>query len=197
MRALLVVGWLMVPLGVAIWHYGPGQDRVQLDKVAAMLAKADQHAAAADWTEAVFQYDEALRTLPADRKAEARRVRLERAKAQMNARQLPQAHADLQSLVEELKGDEKADAKLLAGARAALASAQYYMTWLLRLEGQPRELWEPEIEAARQTYRLLAEEADEHGDGAVAEQNRADLESAIRLARMDLSELQGLPLPSQ
>ena len=64
----------------------------------------------------------------------------------------------------------------------------------MRLEGVSRAEWEPEIEAARQHYALL-----ENGAGSVADKGRYqyDLASAIRLARMDLTELQGLPLPSQ
>jgi hypothetical protein len=196
MRMLLLVGWLILPLGVGIWHYGPGQDRVRLDEAAGLLAEAERHAAAGAWADAVEKYEEALKRLPADRVAEVRRVRLERAKAQMLARQLPAAHADLKALVEELK-DGGADAVLLAEAREALANSQYYMTWLMRLEGQPRDLWEPEIESARQTYRLLAEQASAQGDDTAVKKNREDLEASVRLARMDLSELQGLPLPSQ
>ena len=94
--------------------------------------------------------------------------------------------------------DEKqADEKLLQDARAALAHSQYYMTWLMRLEGQARETWEPEIENARQTLRLLQGQAEQDGDQAAAKSFRENLESTIRLARMDLSDLQGLPLPSQ
>ena len=110
---------------------------------------------------------------------------------------LPDARRDLASLVDEISGDPKPDATLLDESRAALANAQYYSTWLLRLGGASREDWEPEIEAARQNYRLLAEEAAKSGDEKVAAATREDLESAVRLARMDLSELQGLPLPSQ
>lgn len=197
MRALLLVGWLLVPLGVGIWHYGPGQERMLLDDAAGLLAEADGFAASGKWDAAVEKYDEALRLLPARGTQEVRQVRLQRAKAQMLARQLPQAHADLQSLVEELGSDRSADAELLADARSSFASAQYYMTWLMRLEGQPRELWEKEIESARQIYRLLAETAEAHGDATSARKNREDLEAAIRLARLDLSELQALPLPSQ
>jgi hypothetical protein len=196
MRMLLLVGWLMLPLGVGIWHFGPGQDRVRLDEVAALLAEAEGHVAAGQWAEAVGKYEEALKNLPADRVAEVRRVRLERSKAQMLARQLPAAHADLKVLIEELK-DGGANHTLLAEARETLANSQYYMTWLMRLEGQPRDLWEPEIESARQTYRLLAEQASAKGDDTAVKKNREDLEASVRLARMDLSELQGLPLPSQ
>ena len=71
------------------------------------------------------------------------------------------------------------------------------LTWLMRLEGLGREAWEPEIEAARQNFKLLAEQAEKSGDRVAAQMRKEDLESAIRLARMDLSELQGLPLPSQ
>lgn len=197
MRSLFIVGWLLLPIAAGIWHHGPGQDRMLMDEVAGFLSRAEQSVAAENWDDAVAQYDEALKRLPAQLTTENRGIRLERAKAQMNAQQLPAAHQDLKSLVDELKDDPKADAALLADARTALASAQYYMTWLLRLEGEPRELWEPEIEGARQNYRLLAEQSEAKGDADGAQRNRADLEASIRLARMDLSELQGLPLPSQ
>ncbi|MCA9215380.1 MAG: hypothetical protein KDB27_20085, partial [Planctomycetales bacterium] len=79
-------------------------------------------------------------------------------------------------------------------ARAALANSQYYRTWLMKLEGLPEETWKPEIESARQTYRLLAESV---ADAELEKRFKEDLESTIRLARMDASDLQGLPLPSQ
>jgi hypothetical protein len=71
-----------------------------------------------------------------------------------------------------------------------LAGAKYYMTWLMRLEGLPQEDWEPEIESARQHFRLLAEKGTPD-----QERYQQKLESAIRLARMDLTELQGQALP--
>jgi hypothetical protein len=197
MRILTILGWLMIPVLIAAYHYGPGQERVQLDRVAAALSEADRHAANKEWAEAVAKYDEALHLLPSAKTQEARKIRLERAKAQMLSQMLPEAHADLQALLVELKKDPGADQTLIDQTRRALASSQYYMTWLLRLEGQPRDLWEPEIESARQNYRLLAEQADKAGDGTCAQQYREDLESAVRLARMELSELQGLPLPCQ
>ena len=113
------------------------------------------------------------------------------------ASQLPTALPDLKVLAEELQGDLQADRKLVADTRESLAQAHYYMTWLMRLEGLTRDVWEPEIEAARQNYRLLAEDAEKRGDEAAAKKSREDLEAAVRLARLELSELQGLPLPSQ
>jgi hypothetical protein len=197
MRMLLLVGWLQVPVIMAAWHYGPGQERLQLDDAADVLADAERHAAHEEWADAVAKYDEAIRLLPPGKVEESRRLRLERSKAQMLAKKLPTAHEELKSLVEELQNDPAADKKLFEQARQALANARYYVTWLMRLEGASKEDWEPEIEASRQAYRLLAEEAAADGDTEAANKFQQDLESSIRLARMDLSDLQGLPLPSQ
>jgi hypothetical protein len=197
MRILLLVGWLGVAVVAVAWHYGPGQSLAQFDRAAAAARTADEAVAAKRYSAAVSGYDNALKLLPPGRPDLARRMRLEKAKAMMLARKLPEARADLEDLVAELQSDSKPDETILADARETLANSQYYMTWLMRLERQPREQWEPEVEAARQTYRLLAEQAAGKGDAAKARQFREDVESSIRLARMDLGELQGLPLPSQ
>ena len=197
MRTLLLLGWLCVPVAFGAYHYGPGQEKMRLDDVGRMLEGADQQAADADWETASKSYDEALGLLPADHQDEARRIRLERDKAWINSEKLPEADADLAALVEDLQADPKPNTKLLADAREAMANAQYYMTWLKKLEGLPLEDWEPGIESARQTYRLLAEDAEQAGDTSAAAKSREDLESAIRLARMDPGDLQGRAIPKQ
>ncbi len=53
------------------------------------------------------------------------------------------------------------------------------------------------IETARQTLRLLAESPSSDESEEVARKDKEDLEASVRLARMELSDLQGLPLPSQ
>ncbi|HPF15810.1 MAG TPA: hypothetical protein PLJ12_16215, partial [Planctomycetota bacterium] len=126
-----------------------------------------------------------------------RRIRLELAKLRMEHKQLPTAQRELSELVKELSEDETASPELLAEARRSYANAQYYITYLMRLEGYTREDWEPQIEISRQMYRLLAEQADQVGDDALALASREDLESTVRLARLDLQDLQGLPLPNQ
>lgn len=197
MRKAVLAVWLLLPIGAFAYHEGPGQDLQALEEADAVLERAHALARAERYPEAVKLFEEALRLLPAERTGEARRVRLACAEARMLASELPRARADLERLVEELQADPAADGDLLAEARRALAGAHYYMTWLMRLEGLPRERWEPEIEAARQIYRLLAEEAQARGDETRAAGRLGDLEAAVRLARMDLQELQGLPLPSQ
>ncbi len=197
MRVFVLLAWLIVPVVVGVYHLGPGQEQMILDEAGEQIRAAQQHVTAEQWKEAVAEFDGALELLPSDRADEACRVRIEKAKAQMMAHQLPEAHADLKTLVDELLADENAGSDLITDARAALANSQYYMTWLMRLEGVHRDLWEPEIESARQIHRMLAESSQEAGDDRAATRHQEDLESTIRLARMDLSELQGLPLPSQ
>lgn len=198
LRILLLTGWMLVGAAGAVAHFfGPGVDGRKLDLVAKHIRAAEAAAANGDHDVAAEEYAAALKELPEGRTAEARKIRLERAKAQMLARQLPEAHGELRNLVSELTADPSADPKLVADARSALANSQYYATWLMRLEGLGRDEWEPEIESARQTYKLLAEDADKRGDTAAAAKHREDLEAAIRLERMELSELQGLNLPKQ
>ena len=198
LRILLLTGWLLLGVAGAVAHYfGPGVERQKLDAVAKELRAAESYAADGDFALAVDRYNEALKALPDGRAAEARKIRVERSKAMMLAKQLPDAHADMRTLVDELAADSGADPALLADARSTLANSQYYMTWLMRLEGLGRDAWEPEVEAARQTYKLLAEEAEKRGDAAAAKKHREDLESSVRLARLELADLQGLPLPSQ
>jgi hypothetical protein len=62
----------------------------------------------------------------------------------------------------------------------------------MRLEGAQADEWLQPVESARQNFRLLAEEAR---DEKATEDYEKNLEATIRLARMDLSELQGMPLP--
>ena len=197
LRLFLLTAWLLAALGAGVYHLSAGPEKMKVDTAALRLAEAEAAAAKEDYTEAIEGYDLALAALPAHRKDDARKIRLEKAKAQMLAKKLPEAHADLKALVDELAAEPGVDAKFAADARSTLANAQYYTTWLMRLEGLGHDVWEPEIDAARQNYKLLAEQADARGDGGTATKAREDLEAAIRLARAELSELQGMPLPKQ
>ncbi len=197
MRGAILCGWLLIPAIVLAYHYGPGQQLLRMDDAGADLRRARQHVVEKQWLAAVDAFNAAIEALPSQQIDASRRARLERAKAQMLASQLPEAYDDLTNIMEELEADQTVDANFVHDARQALASAQYYMTWLMRLEGQPRDEWEPQIEASRQNYALLASQADAAGDAPRSHQHEEDLEAAIRLSQLDLSELQALPLPAQ
>lgn len=197
MRTFGLLAWLMIPVLAGAYHYGPGQEKLRLDDVSRLLAEADTLAAHEKWSEASSRYEKALALLPPGRLDKARWVRLQRAKVQMFDRQLPEATAALKELADQLEADRSADPKLRDDVHAALANSQYYMTWLMRLEGLGAADWEPEIENSRQTFRMLAEQAEVRGETVAATKHRKDLESTIRLSRMDLAQLQGLDLPRQ
>lgn len=200
MRRYVIAAWCFVPVLFLGFHYGaPGKRLQTLDQVDQLLYQAKLSIDQDEWKVAVEKYDQALGMMPPELTAQTRKILLEKCKAQMMAEQLPQAHSTLQGLLDDMLAEpaEKQNVALIRETRSSLASSQYYMTWLMRLEGEPQERWMPEIESARQHYKLLAEELEKAGNKQQARKYEEDLESSIKLARMDLSELQGLPLPSQ
>lgn len=197
MRTILIVVWLFVGLTGVIYHLGPGQQQMELDQINSSLTQARHAVNESQWSEAVRLFDLSIAELPSEKIKQARQLQLEKAKAQMMAKQLPDARKSLETLLEDVRSDKESDPRFVAEVQSTLANSQYYMTWLMRLEGLPKDEWMPEIEAARQHYAQLANDAEELGDEVLLDRSKEDLESAVRLARMDLSELQGLPLPSQ
>jgi len=198
MRNILLVGWLLLPVGAWAYHEGPGQDRIALEETDAVILAAQKAVAAGEWKLAVSEYEAALGKLPKNPDAYdvkvTQRLQIELNKARMQASGLPKARDELETLVEQMQGADDTDPVLMRDARQALANAQFYKTWLMRLEGLDRTIWEPEIEAARQNWRLLAELATSKSEKAL---HQEDLEAAVRLARLEIEDLQGLPLPSE
>ena len=198
MRNILLVGWLLLPIGAWAYHEGPGQDRIALEQSDSVILAAHEAAIAGDWKLAVAEYKSALATLPKNPDSYdvevSQRLQLELNKARMQAAGLPEARDELESMVEQMQANDKTDPVLMRDARQALARSQFYTTWLMRLEGLDRKVWEPEIEAARQNWRLLAEQATNDSEKVL---HQEDLEAAVRLARLEIEDLQGLPLPSE
>jgi hypothetical protein len=197
MKILILTLWCLIPLGLLAYHYGPGREMMTLDATASVLETAKSKSAAGDWPAVIAAYEESLAKLPKDRISEARRIRLELAKARMEAAELPKAREELAALSTDLAEDPAADPALRDETLATLASARFYMTWLMKLEGLPDSEWEPEIEAARQEQKLLVQRATDAGDTVAAKKHADDLESSIRLARMEPEELYGQAIPNQ
>jgi hypothetical protein len=192
-RKLFLYAWLLAPVALLAYHYGPGQAGLARDAAADKIELARQLEQKEDWREAVTAYDEALARLPAADSKTRGQLRLARSKARMYAGELPEAIADMEGQLAEMEKSQ-APARSAQEVRAALGMAQYYAGWLMRLEGASTAEWNVQVENARQHFRLLAEE-NLTSDPAAAKVHQENLESAIRLARMDLSELQGMPLP--
>jgi hypothetical protein len=197
MRELIIVIWLFIGLGAGIYHFGPGREKLEQDHVAALIREARDSVEQEDWSKAIEKFDLVLARLPEQRHADSLQIQLEQCKAQMMAQQLPTARDSLEQLYSDARNDPSLSQKFVADVQSTLANSQYYMAWLMRLEGLAEEEWLPEIESSRQHYAQLADDAEKRGDLALAKRSSEDLESAVRLARMDLGELQGLPLPNQ
>ena len=195
MRKLFIFIWLLIPLGAAAYHFGPGQESLKFDQAYQYVNLAEKHLRDKEFAEAVVDFDKAISSLPNGDISIAKKLRLEKAKAQMQCSQLPEAYKNLESMLSEL--NENTEPKIRAEIKSTLANAQYYITWLMRLEGHPREVWEPVIESSRQNYYAAAEFTKSEGNQKTTDELLQNLEASIKLARMDLDELQGLPLPNQ
>ena len=205
MRRVLLVAWItLLPLG-GLYHLVAGSEHQEMDQLGRELAEARELVHQEEWAAALPHFETALGGLPKDMQSQSRQIRLEMAQAKMNASRLPEAHGDLKGLLDEILMERTESSKepkpdthrLERSVRESLANSQFYMTWLMRLEGLPHSEWEPEIESARQNYRMLAESAKKSGRSSDAKRQQENLEATIRLARLDLTDLQGLPLPNQ
>jgi len=193
-KKLLTAAWFLVPVVLLAVHYGPGQRGLSRDQAADKIAAARQAEQEESWADAVQLYSDALAALPQADLKQRFQLRLSQANARLMSGELPEAKADLDGLLADaLKSP--VDASQVAEIRSSLASAEYYAGWLMRLEGATTEEWMAETESSRQHFRLLAESAQTVGTAGADYQK--NLEAVIRLQRMDLSELKGLPMPKQ
>lgn len=191
-KTILFCVWLLVPVVLLAYHYGPGQARLAQDRAAKKIAEAKAFEAKEDWAAAYAAWTDALAATPASKTTERFELRLAQGRTRMWTGDLPEAIPDLENLLTEVQ--RGGDKSLQNEVRATLAGGQYYEGWLMRLEGAPAEEWLQPVEGARQNFRLLAENT---ADTKLAADFKKNLEATIRLERMDLSELQGQPLPKK
>lgn len=194
-KKLLLSLWLVLPVALLAYHYGPGREGMARDQVAELLVKSKAAESTGDWTRAVKLYDDALALLPHSDTDTRGHIRLARAEARIPIGELPEAMQDFETLLDDVTVAE-GNSPLALEVRESLASSQYYAAWLMRLEGADRQEWTIPADQARQNYRMLAEVSGKAGDARLTDREK-NLEATIRLAQMDLSELQGLPLPKQ
>lgn len=195
MRKFLSALWLLVPVAIISWHYGPGQDSLSRDQAARFISNARLAETSKDWKSARDYYRQAMDALPAGDTDVRLAVQLSAAKTRMYLGELPEGMEQVDALLDEAL-QTSANKALQDEIRATSGLMHYYVAWLMRLEGAETEEWTEQTEIARQQYRLLAEQAAAQKDSA-ADSYQKNLEAVVRLSRMDLSELKALPLPSE
>ena len=193
-KNLFILLWALAPVALLAYHYGPGQAGLAREEAKASIRAALDFEAKKQWQQAIDAYNNALATLPDTETAKRQQLQLARANARIYVGELPEAMLSMEHLLDETaKGS---DSKLENKVRSSLASAQYYTGWLMRLELAEKKEWKEPLEKARQNFRLLAEQTDKT-DATASEDHQKNLEAVVRLARMDLSEVQALPLPKK
>ena len=190
-RTALIAGWCVVLLGLLGLHFGPGQRAVSAQRIDAQSNAALAAEQMEDWGLAVEKWTEALSQTEANAHDERARLALRLQMARVMKGELPEALEATAALHDEVL-EQDVTPETEEKVRAQLAAMHYWAAWLMRLEGATAEEWEPVADMARMHFRKLAE-----SDSGDADEHKKNLESVIRLQRMDLSELRGMPLPKE
>ena len=196
MKKYLVLLWLLLPLPVVVLHFGRGQQWLALDKAHAHVKQAEAAELNDDWQQADQHYRDAAKLVSTS--DPALRLRLDLAQVRTSFR-MGEAVKAIDS-AERLLSDP-AIRNMPVGfqreSRELAGRIHYYAGWVMRLEGASRELWMEEAELARQNFRLLTEQSASQGANDYSAKQQENLESAVQLQRLSLTELMARPLPEE
>ena len=199
-KKYLVLVWLLVPVALLSYHYGPGREALAWQEAAALRAQARAAEAAGHWELAAKTYGQALGAVPASygpssngpasevaarvdpgEAALARdQLRLAQLRAQFQLGDLAQSLADLEQFVKHVETVHGLDSPLTFDAHDMLGRVHYHAMVALRLESAEKELWMKEWELARQNFRFLAE----HSPASRNLSDRKNLEVVIKSANL-------------
>ncbi len=196
MKRWFLLLWLLVPLPVVVWHFGPGQQWLARDRAFALISQAQQAEAKKNWTEAEKLYQEAGSKIG----SRDPNVRMQLDVALVRDRYQQGSAVEAIDGIDRVLADARFQALPAAQQREARELAgriHYYAAWTMRLEGAQKDLWMEEAELARQNYRLLTESSFDAGKTSYAQKQQTNLESSVRMQRLSYSELMGRPLPEE
>jgi hypothetical protein len=196
MKKYFVLLWLLLPLPVVVLHFGRGQQWLALDKAHAYVKQAQIAEQKEDWQQSSQLYGAAAKCVS----TESRDVKLRLELAQVRTRfRMGEAVAAIDGVDKLLDDPTMASmpAEFQRESRELAGRIHYYAGWVMRLEGASRELWMEEAELSRQSFRLLAEQSNAKGINIYAEEQQKNLESAVQLQRLSLTELMARPLPKE
>jgi hypothetical protein len=196
MKRFLLLLWLLVPLPLVVWHYGPGQRWLARDQAHTLIQRAQQLESDKDWRAAESLYREAADKIGATDDRLKTRLDL----ALVRARYRQGGAVEAIDLADRPIADPKfhqQPEELQREARELAGRIHYHAAWVMRLEGAQRDLWMEEAELARQNFRMLSEDSLAAGRTNYSQLQQTNLETAVRLQRMSLTELMGRPLPEE
>ncbi|MBN2507743.1 MAG: hypothetical protein JXQ71_13725 [Verrucomicrobia bacterium] len=196
MKRVFLLGWLLLPLPVLVWHYGPGQHWLARDHAHVLIQRATRAEAQRDWSAAEALYREAAATVGVTDARVKAQLDLALVRTRYRMGSAVEAIDMVDRIIAEPKFHEQPQ-EWQREARELAGRVHYYAAWVMRLEGAQRDLWMEEAELARQNFRLLSEESlgARHTNYSLFQQT--NLEAAVRLQRLSLIELMGRPLPEE
>lgn len=196
MKRFALFLWLLLPLPLVVWHYGPGQKWLARDQAHKLIQHAQKAEAQKNWREAETLFRDASQRV---RNTDPRlKTQLDLALVRARYRQggAVEAIDGIDALINEPKFHSQ-PAELQREARELAGRIHYHAAWVMRLEGAQKDLWMEEAELARQNFRLLAEQSLAAARPDSSQLQQTNLESAVRLQRMGLVELMARPLPEE
>lgn len=196
MKKYFVLLWLLLPLPVVVLHFGRGQQWLANDKAYVFVTEAQIAEEKEDWQQADRLYNAAAKCVTPESRDLKLRLDLAQVRTRFRAGDAMAAIDGADKLL-----DDPAMAKMPADfqreSRELAGRIHYYSGWVMRLEGASRELWMEEAELSRQNFRLLAEQSSADGVKDYSAKQQENLESAVQLQRLSLTELMARPLPKE
>jgi hypothetical protein len=186
LKRWLIAIWLLVPVGLVSYHFGPGQRELAWREAAALRAVAEQHERNQHWEQAVTAYAQAASAVPAfsDEASGATlardQLRLAQLKAAFQLGKLDETLTDTRQFVEHVEATHGPHSQLAFDARDFLGRVHYQAMIALRLESAEKEVWMKQWELARQNFRFLAE----HSPADRNQLDRQNLEVVIKSANL-------------
>ncbi len=205
MRKYLVLLWLLLPLPVVVLHYGRGQEWLARDKADDFIKQAQAAEREGKWQLADDRYRDADKAIGSGDRDLKLRLDLARVRTRFHLGEAVAAIDGIDKLLDDA-AISTMPVEFQNEARALAGRIHYYAGWVMRLEGAKRDLWMEEAELSRQNFRLLSEQNASPKSPEVSSKSsdtpsdqirmeREDLESAVQLQRLSLTELMARPLP--
>lgn len=182
MKKWLILAWLLIPVALVSYHFGPGQAALAYRQAQTHLAEAQQLEQNGHVDEAIDRYGETLATLPEsdepppDLAMRRDQLRLAQIRARFQLGRLAETLDRLNALIEDIERDHGANSALAEDARDLLGRVHYQAMVALRLESAEEAVWKKHWELARQNFRFLAE----HTTGRRNQLDRRNLEVVIK-----------------
>lgn len=182
----LILVWLLIPVALVSYHFGPGQRELAWRDAAAYRAEAVKHEQNQHWEQAIAAYGQAVSAVPvtSDNASAATlardQLRLAQLRAAFQLGKLDDTLTDTRQFVEHVEVTHGAESQLAYDARDFLGRVHYQAMIALRLESAAKQVWMKHWELSRQNFRFLAE----HSLANRNELDRQNLEVVIKSANL-------------